>query len=173
MTEEEHKNTVRAYGQTFGDLEKIKNNQIHGTVNMIEANNAKAEDFTDKYFREDYSGYKIPDHDKMHYHVAIEARGFNQQSGEKFSHPHVQCMDVATFNSMMAMKPYDGFHGMSVHILHNPTKKEKAVVDQIQDDLADSGKSLKGSQVEGNDDQLSKMPEVKVPAKRGPKPKVQ
>lgn len=115
---------LRAYGQTHGDLEKVRLNQVHGRVKKIRANNLHT--INDKLFAGDYKDYMIAEHDRMHYHIAMEMREFDKTSGERLSKPFVNVMDVATFNQMKNAKPHDGFFGKAIAILHDPSKDFKS-----------------------------------------------
>lgn len=113
-------NAKSAFGYTIGQLLEIQQRQIDKAVRLIPANNA--ERFQDKYFEEEYAGYEIAEHDAVHFHVALEARTFDPQTGVKLSVPHVQIFDQPTFDFMANMKPISGFHGKLMHILHDPRK---------------------------------------------------
>lgn len=122
--ENEKSKEIRAYGMTHGEMEKIRLATINQTVKMILANSA--EDIKDKYFATDFmDGHEIPEHEKGFYHIVVESRTFDPGTGERLSIPRIQVYDTATFDHMMAMKPYNGFHGLTTHILHNPRKAVK------------------------------------------------
>lgn len=143
MADEKSKE-IRAHGMTHGELEKVRQEQIQGTVEMVPANNSDS--FQDKYFEQDYKGYQIPYHETMHYHIALESRSFDPQSGERLSRPSVQVMDTATFDMMMSVKPHGGFYGRLTHILHNPklqaAKKSESVAPTIDFDKYRNGEPL-------------------------------
>lgn len=129
---------LRAYGLTHGDIEQIKTEQAHGQVKMVPANNA--EEINDKYFAEKYTGYLIPWHETMHYHIAMEARLFDTASGSKLSESQVQIFPIEAYKHNMDMKPTNGFAGYVTHILHNPTlianKAVKSTVTPIDAEYA-------------------------------------
>lgn len=116
-----------SYGMTEGQLKEIQRRQIDGTMPMVAANNAKAEDFSSEAFRRKYAGYRIPAIDQIHYHIALRRRQFDAYSGEDVSDFTVQCYNVETFAQMENRQLYggdiNGFSGMELHLLHDPTKR--------------------------------------------------
>lgn len=123
--------TLRAYGQSVEDMEKIRHDQIHHRVVMVPANNLKT--LNDELFAKDYADLQIPEHDAMHYHLARENREFNQQTGQRKSKPWVSVLDTATFNALKNMKPHDGFFGQTIAILHDPTKGDTSLKGRFRD----------------------------------------
>lgn len=128
---EGHGDRKRAHGLTFQQNKDLRVKQVQREVKMIPANNAQ--NFQDEHFEKEYQGYEIPEHDAIHYHVAIEARTFDPTSGEKLSRSRVQIYPVKTFEAMVRQKPYSGFHGFKTHILHDPTRKEEKHAHQINE----------------------------------------
>jgi hypothetical protein len=110
----------RAFGLTHGDMEKIREEQIHGTTRMIPANNAT--NIPDEVFAEAYTGYQIPWHEEMHYHIALEARLWDATGAkpQRLSQHHIQVYTKEAYDQQINMKPTNGFHGYVTHILHNP-----------------------------------------------------
>lgn len=117
---DQNKDKKRAHGRTFAENKAIREKQVRGEVEMIPANNAG--NFQDDYFKKVFEGYQIPEHERDCYHVALEARSFNPSTGEKLSKPRVQTYSRMTYTNMRDQKPYSGFHGFSVHVLHDPTR---------------------------------------------------
>lgn len=117
---DQNRDKKRAHGRTFAENKAIREKQVRGEVEMIPANNAG--NFQDDYFKKVFEGYQIPEHERDCYHVALEARSFNPSTGEKLSKPRVQTYSRMTYTNMRDQKPYSGFHGFSVHVLHDPTR---------------------------------------------------
>lgn len=117
----EIENLHQSHGYTHAQVEEIRQMQIEKRVPMIPANNA--DNFQDEIFEKDFKGYQIPKHESLHYHIAIESRLFDPQTGKRLSIAIVQIYDVATYRMLLNMSPYDGFHGKLTHILHDPTRK--------------------------------------------------
>lgn len=133
---------TRAFGLTHGDMEIIREEQIHGTTKMIPANNAIS--IPDEVFKSQYEGYQIPWHEEMHYHIALEARLWDTSGATptRLSQSHVQVYTRADYELMINMKPTNGFNGYVTHILHNPdyvkvkTAAKKVEVKALPADLA-------------------------------------
>lgn len=119
---EGHGDRKRAHGLTFQQNKDLRVKQVHKETKMVSANNAA--NFQDEHFEKEFRGYEIPEHEAGHYHVAIEARTFDQSSGEKLSAARVQIYNPKVFRAMLTQKPYSGFHGFKTHILHDPSKVE-------------------------------------------------
>jgi len=108
--------TKQSHGMTHSEMEELHLKQIQGEVEFVDANNA-GDNIKDEHFAAQYSDHKIPAHEKHIYHVAVEARMFNQATGEKISNATVKKFNKETF---AFMKKQEAFKGQTVHILHNP-----------------------------------------------------
>jgi hypothetical protein len=112
--------TKQAHGMTHSEMEELHQKQIHGDVEMVAANNA-GDNIKDEYFKASYAEHKIPAHEKHVYHVAVESRMFDQNTGEKSSTSTVKKFGPEAFEFM---KKQEAFKGQTVHILHNPALDE-------------------------------------------------
>jgi hypothetical protein len=114
-------------GLNIGQLAELQRMQVEGRVPMIQANNAKPEDFTSEAFRARFGGYRIAACDRLCFVVALCRRQFDPHTGHDFSDFTVQVFNQATFEMMTNRELYggtvDGFQGLQVHILHDPEKK--------------------------------------------------
>jgi hypothetical protein len=105
--------------RTHAEMEILREKQVNGETGKIPANKANA--INDEHFRKEYGRYMINDYDANVYHVAMEARLFNHQTGAKISRSKVQTFEPATFRQLIAN---NGFHGHITFILHDPTLKQ-------------------------------------------------
>jgi hypothetical protein len=119
-------------GRTHSEMEELRIAQVSGDIEKIKPN--RVDKINDEHFKKAFSRYRIPEHEVNNYHVAMEARLFNTQTGAKISHPKVQVFDPATFARLLKT---NGFHGYTTFILHDPTIKNSDV-----DDLDDETASL-------------------------------
>lgn len=110
------KNVRMAGKRTHAQMEELRIAQVNGETEKMRAN--RVDKINDEHFRKEFGDYKINDYDADSYHVAMEARLFNHQTGAKISHAKVQVFDPATFKQLVAN---NGFHGYTTFILHDPT----------------------------------------------------
>jgi hypothetical protein len=110
------KNVKMTRNRTHEQMEDLRMAQVTGETDKVAAN--KADSITDEYFRKAFGNYQINDYDADSYHVAMEARLFNHQTGAKMSVPRIQIFDVQTFKRLVDT---NGFHGHTTYVLHDPT----------------------------------------------------
>lgn len=120
MTQEEKDGQLQAHNLTQGEMKQLQRAQILGEVETMSAN--KGSGITDKHFRSEYESYKIPVVEKSLVHMAMEARSFNNVTGEKLSNSFVQIFDVQNFKKMIKD---EAFKGYTTYILHDPTLEEE------------------------------------------------
>ena len=92
--------------------------QQQGVVKIMPANNS--ESIKDKHF-EGFIGHEIPTVEGHLYHVAMEMRVFEPNTGEKLSKSSVKKYTPEMFEFQ---KNHGGFKGYQVHVLHNPSSVE-------------------------------------------------
>jgi hypothetical protein len=110
------KNRKMTPNRTHEQMEDLRIAQVNNETEKMPAN--KARSIPDEYFRKEYENYKINEYDADSYHVAMEARLFNQQTGQKISRSRVQVFDPQTFKRLVDS---NGFHGHVTYVLHDPT----------------------------------------------------
>lgn len=123
---------IQTHGLTHQEMKELHEKQIHGQVEMIPANNLDT--LKDPYFKEEYGDYKIKEHNKNVYHVAMERREFKTVGGmpRKTSTSSVVKFTKEDFEAATS-KQSRTFSGYTTHILHYPAnmvgaKKEVAPV---------------------------------------------
>lgn len=112
------KNVKMTRNRTHEQMEDLRIAQVTGETGKVTAN--KSRSIADEYFRKAYGNYQINDFDADSYHVAMEARLFNHQTGAKMSVPRVQIFDQQTFKRLVDT---NGFHGHVTYVLHDPTQQ--------------------------------------------------
>ena len=93
---------------------------INEDIEMIPANNRDS--LTDKFFKKEYAEHEIKMHERGFYHIAMEHRSFDRDSGERNSFSFVNIMSVAAYNMG---KKNNGFIGYTMNIIHDPLMEEK------------------------------------------------
>lgn len=76
--------------------------------------------------------YIVPENEKHLFHVKIEQKAFNQNTGKRLSKPRVQKFGVKMYNRILDDLQRQGF---SIEVLYNPTeylKKAEETKTQIQ-----------------------------------------
>lgn len=120
--QKENDDLIQSNGMTVGqvrDLALRQSGQKPGGINMFTPNNIH--NLKDEHFKADgVGGYQVAEHELNFYHVAQEVRSFNAGSGEKVSKASVQMYSQDMFKFM---KDNNGFNGMSLFIVHDPTIK--------------------------------------------------
>jgi hypothetical protein len=106
MTEQK----VLAHNLTAEQLQEIKYNQMHGTVEMVPANVELT--------------HEIPAHEAHCFHVRQEMREYSRTTGDKLSSPRVQ---VYTQDDWKVVKESRVLEGYTVEILHNPILGQEVV----------------------------------------------
>lgn len=109
-----------AHGMTARQYEELKLRKLSDDVEMIPANRAKK--LSDKLFKEDFGDYEIPQHERMHYHVAQELRLFVQATGDRQSVPSIHTYDKAMWP---IIKNSDVFKAYVSEIVHNPEDEDE------------------------------------------------
>jgi len=93
-----------AHGLTYGDLEKIHDDQVHETVRDIECNKN--------------SDYTIPEYEaKTFFLVLLETPLFDQGTGKRLSTPKLKKFHSRQYHHMIKEKQFTGY---TVEVLHNP-----------------------------------------------------
>ncbi len=96
------------HGLTYEDLDKIRDDQIHGTVKMIKCN-----------LNPDF---ELPEHEaEQFFHVITEAPFFDSSTGRRLSTPQRRKYHVRQYKHHVKM---GYFNGMQVEVLHDPERYE-------------------------------------------------
>lgn len=114
---------LMANGMTARQYEELKLRTLSNDVEKIPAN--RADRITDKLFAKDFDGYEIPQHERMHYHVAQELRLFSQADGGRQSVPSIHTYDKAMWP---IIKNSDVFKAYTSEIIHNPEEEDEDAV---------------------------------------------
>ncbi len=104
------------HGLTLEEMDQLKVKQQHNKVDTVPANCAN--NLKDEFFKEEYSGHRIPSHETHLYHVAMDTRSFHLTLGHRLSVSRTQKFTEVNFNGM---KKRNAFAGTVIEILHNPT----------------------------------------------------
>lgn len=114
------KTPIHSHGMTAAEIAEVRVREANGDVETIAPN--KLEKIQDKYFKEDFAGYQVKMHERNFYHVAIEDRTFDQQSGKRLSFAHITTFDQVTWNSV---KEADVIKSKTLEIIHDPELEPK------------------------------------------------
>lgn len=142
------KNVRMSGKRTHQQMEDLRIAQVSGETKMVKAN--RASKIQDEHFRKEFSGYEIPEYESDNYHVVMEARLFNHQTGAKLSRPKVQIFDPATFDRLIKT---NGFYGHTTYIIHDPSvsgsaPKKSEEVKQLVDEKTGKIKTTEAGQAD-------------------------
>ena len=107
---------LQSRGMTHDQIRELGLQQAHDQVKKVKAN--KADQLQDPYFERDFGGHEIEAHESDLYHVVMEVRAFDQQTGAKISVAHTQNFTKQMYEEIRDTR---GFEGKTVEILHDPT----------------------------------------------------
>ena len=117
-----------SYGKTLADLEVLRKQQNHGTVEMVPARNGIPMTGLPqhKMVEELASGYMVPKAEESHvYHIILDNPLYDENGGHRIDRgPSVQKFNKAAYD--LAQKN-GGFMAKKFYILHDPERAEESV----------------------------------------------